>query len=91
MVNVWWSSAGMIRCDFKKPDVWITVETYCNQLDEIILKLKEKQPRLVKRSIPIFLYANGIIHTAQMNVEKLQALEFGISSTSSIFTRPNHC
>ncbi|XP_076673232.1 histone-lysine N-methyltransferase SETMAR-like [Andrena cerasifolii] len=75
MVTVWWSSAGVIHYDFMKPGSTIIAETYCNQLDEMMQKLKEKQPRLVNRSTPILLHDNARPHTAKMTVAKLQELE----------------
>ena len=78
MVTVWWSSAGVIHYDFMKPGSTITAEIYCNQLDEMMQKLKEKQPRLVNRSTPILLHDNARPHTAQMTVAKLQELELEI-------------
>nr|XP_033334345.1 histone-lysine N-methyltransferase SETMAR-like [Megalopta genalis] len=69
------SSAGEIRYDFMKPGSPITTEIYCNQLDEMMQKLKEKQPRSVNKSTPILLHDNVRLHAAQMIVAKLQELE----------------
>nr|XP_033335340.1 histone-lysine N-methyltransferase SETMAR-like [Megalopta genalis] len=65
----------MIHYDFMRPDPSIAAEIYCNQLDEMMQKLKEKQPRLVNRSISILLHDDARPHSAQMTVAKLQKLE----------------
>lgn len=75
MVTVWWSSAGVIHYDFMKPGSTITPEIYCNKMDEMMQKFKEKQPRLINRSVPILLHDNARPHTAKMTVAKLQELE----------------
>ncbi|XP_014471321.1 PREDICTED: histone-lysine N-methyltransferase SETMAR-like [Dinoponera quadriceps] len=76
----------MIHYDFMKPGSSITAEIYCNQLDEMMQKLKEKQPRLVNRSTPILLHNNARPHNAQMT-GKTTGIGVGTSSSSSILTR----
>ena len=66
MVSVWWSSAGVNHYDFIKPVSLITAEIYCNQLDKMIQKLKEKQPKLVNKSTFILLLDNARQHNAKM-------------------------
>ena len=63
MVTVGWSSHSLINYSFIKTGQSITTETYCNQLDNIIKNLAEKQPRLVKRDRPILLHDNARPHT----------------------------
>ena len=48
-------------------------ETYCNQLDNMMKNLSEKQPRLVNRHRPILLRDNARPHTA--NRTQLKMLE----------------
>lgn len=78
MVTVWWTSRGVIHYSFMKQGQSITAEVYCTQLDEMIKKLAEKQPRLVQRDRPILLHDNARPHTA--NRTKLKLLEMDIET-----------
>lgn len=75
MVSVWWCSAGVIHYEFLKPGSSITAEVYCKSLDEMVKKIKIKQPKLINRSIPILLQDNAKPHTAKISVAKIQELE----------------
>ena len=60
MVNVWWSAAG----EFMKPGSSVTADVYCNKLEDMIGKLKDKHLRLANRSTPILLHDNVKPHNA---------------------------
>ena len=66
MVTAWWS--------FMKPSQSITAETYCNQLDNMIKNLTEKQPRLVNRDRLILLHNIARPHTANRTQLKILKL-----------------
>ena len=61
-----------------KPGQSITAETYCNQLDNMIKNLAEKQPRLVNRDRPILLHVNAHPYTA--NRTQLKILELNLET-----------
>ena len=77
MVTAWWSSYGLIHSTFIKPGQPITAETYCNQLDNMMKNLAEKQPGLVKRYRPIFLHDNARSHSANRTQLKILELDLG--------------
>ena len=77
MVTVWWSSHGLIHYSFRKPGQSIAAESYCNQLDNTIKNLAEKQPRLVNRDKTIPLHDNARPHTANRTQLKILELDLG--------------
>ena len=75
MVTVWWTSHGVIHYNFMKPGESITANVYCNELDVMMKKLEEKQPRLVNRDRPILLHDNARPHTANLTQLKILQLD----------------
>ena len=55
----------------------ITAETYCNQLDNMMKNLAEKQPKLVNRDYPILLHNNACPQTNR-TFHQLTIIRFGI-------------
>ena len=53
----------------------MTAKTNCNQLDNIMKNLAEKQPRLVNRNRPIPLHNNTRPHTANRTQFKILELD----------------
>lgn len=76
MVTVWWSAAGLIHHSFLNPGETITAEKYCHQIDEMHLKLKNKQPVLVNRKGAILLHDNARSHVARLSLQKLNQLGY---------------
>ncbi|CAK9796551.1 Histone-lysine N-methyltransferase SETMAR [Anthophora plagiata] len=74
-VSVWWSSASVIHYSFMRPGQSITVDLYCEQLEEMMRQLQIKQPRLVNRDRPILLQDNARPHVARSTLLKLQELD----------------
>lgn len=75
MVTVWWTSRGVIHFSFLKQGKSITAEVYCTQLDEMMKKLAEKQPRLTNRQKPILLHDNARPHTSSRTQLKILEME----------------
>ena len=76
MVTVWWFKAGLIHHSFLNPGETITAETYCQQIDEMHQKLRQKQPLLVNRKGPILLHDNARPHVSVMTWQKLHELSY---------------
>ena len=79
MVIAWWSNHGLINYGFIKPGQSITAGFYCNQLDNMMKNLAEKQPKLVNRDRPILLHDNTRPHTA--NRTQLKILKWDLETT----------
>ena len=79
MVTAWWISHGSIHYIFMKPGHSTTAGTYCNQLDNMMKNLAEKQPRLVNRDKPILL--DDDVHPQIANRTQLKILELYLIST----------
>lgn len=75
MVSVWWTDSGIIYRTFLKPGESITAEIYCSQLDEMMIRLAIKKPRLINRDGPILLQDNARPHVAKNTLLKLQSLQ----------------
>ena len=65
-------------CSFIKPGQSITAETYCNQLNDMMKNLAEKQPRLVNSDRPILLHDNPRPQSA--NRAQLKILELDLET-----------
>ena len=75
MVTAWWRSHGLIYYSFTKASRSITAETYCNQLDNMMKNLAEKQPKLVNWDRSIFLHDNARPNTANRTQLKILKLD----------------
>lgn len=78
MVTVWWSASGLIHHSFLNPGETITAEIYCQQIDEMHLKLQQHHPALVNRKGPILLHDNARPHVAHLTLQKLNNLGYEI-------------
>ncbi len=63
-----------------KPGETITTLKYCQQLDEMHRKFREKQPSLVNRNGPILLDSNVRPHVARVTQTKLNNLGIEVLS-----------
>jgi len=75
-VTVWWSTKGVIHCNFMKPSTIITVNVYCKELDSMMRKLSTMHPKIVNRCNPLFLHDNAKLSTARITILKLEELKF---------------
>ncbi|XP_017796825.1 PREDICTED: histone-lysine N-methyltransferase SETMAR-like [Habropoda laboriosa] len=76
MVTVWWSAIGFIHYSFLNPGETITVEKYCQQLQEMYQKLRRMCPAMVNRKGPILLHDNARPHVSMMTRQKLHELGY---------------
>ena len=68
----------MIQYSFIKPGDSIGTEIYCNQLDQMMKNLSEKQPCLANRDQPILLHDNARPHTEK--ITQLKILELNLET-----------
>lgn len=80
MVTVWWTSRGVVHYSFLKPGSSITAQSYCQEIDAMHHKLRQKQPALVNRKGPILLQDNARPHVARMTLQKLHHLGYELLS-----------
>jgi histone-lysine N-methyltransferase SETMAR len=68
MLSVWWGVNGIIHWEILPNGCTITADLYCQQLDQVAEKLKEKQDRIY------YLHDNARLHIAKSTREKLLKL-----------------
>ena len=80
MVPVWWHAAHLIHSSFLNPGETITSEKSAQQTEDLHQKLQYLQPALANRKGPI-LYDNAQPHVAQLRLQKLNKLGYGVLLT----------
>jgi histone-lysine N-methyltransferase SETMAR len=78
MVSVWWFAGGIIYHKFLDQGCSIDAKVYCSELEEMNIRLRDKQPRLINQRGPILLHDNARPHVAQLTLQKLNDLGFEI-------------
>ena len=68
MLSVWWDVRGIIQGELVPNGCTVTANLYCQQLDRVAEKLKDKQDRIY------FLHDNARPHEAKSTREKLLQL-----------------
>ena len=68
MLSVWWDVRGIIHWEILPDGCTITADLYCQQLNCVAAKLKEKQDRIY------FLHDNARPHVAKSTRQKLLSL-----------------
>ena len=69
---------GIIYCKFIDQGCNINAEVYCSELEEVNVRLRDKQPRIINQRGPILLHDNARQHIAQLTLQKLNDLDFEI-------------
>ena len=75
MICVWWNFEGVLHFELVPNGRAINAELYCQQLDRVYDKLKEKYPALVNRKRALFQHDNAKPHTAKKTKEKFEELD----------------
>src|SRR4051812_47905942 len=75
MICVWWNFEGVLHSELVLNGRAINAELYCQQLDRVYDKLKEKYPALVNRKRALFQQDNAKPHTAKKTKEKSEELD----------------
>lgn len=75
MICVWWNFEGVLHFELVPNGRAVNAELYCQQLDRVYDKLKEKYPVLFRRERALFQQDNAKPHTAKVTKEKFDELE----------------
>ena len=75
MLCVWWNVEGVLHFELVPNGRAINAELYCQQLDRVYDKLKEKYPALVKRKRALLQQDNAKPHTAKKTKDKFEELD----------------
>jgi len=75
LVSVFWNAKGILFVDYFQIGKTINSDYYCNLLDQLDVKIREKRPGLQKKKI-IFHQDNAPSHTAQKTIAKISELKY---------------
>jgi histone-lysine N-methyltransferase SETMAR len=80
LASVFWDSKGLLLMDVLPRNVTIKADTYCAQLDRLVLALKEKRRRQCQGGFHNIhlLHDNATPHTAAVTKMKLQTLGLSV-------------
>ncbi|XP_035739230.1 histone-lysine N-methyltransferase SETMAR-like [Vespa mandarinia] len=78
LITVWWNVTGVIHYSFLRTGMTITMEMYCQYIEEMHEKLKILRPSLINRHSPILLHYNVRPHTSYKTIAKLNELKYEI-------------
>ena len=75
LASVFWDAKGILLVDYLQTGKTINSEYYCNLLDQLDAKIREKRPGLQKKKIH-FHQDNAPAHTAQKTITKITELKY---------------
>lgn len=75
LASVFWDAKGILFVDYLQTGKTINADYYCNLLDQLDVKIREKRPGLQKKKI-IFHQDNAPSHTAQKTIAKISELKY---------------
>lgn len=75
MLCVWWNFQGIIHYEFVPNGRAIDAVLYCEQVERVYDKLKEKYPALIRRKCALLQQDNAKPHTAKKTKEKFEELD----------------
>ena len=75
VICVWWNFEDVLHFELVPDDRAVNAELYCQQLDCVYDKLKEKYPIAVRRTRILFQQDNAKPHTAKKAKKKFDELE----------------
>lgn len=75
LASVFWNAKGILFVDYLQTGKTINSDYYCNLLDQLDAKNREKRPGLQKKKI-IFHQDNAPAHTAQKTIAKISELKY---------------
>lgn len=75
MASIFWDAKGILLVDYLQTGKTITGEYYCNLLDQLDEKIREKRPGLQKKKV-IFHHDNAPAHRGALATAKLVGLQY---------------
>ena len=75
MASVFWDAKGILLVDYLQTGKTINSEYYCNLLDQLNGKIREKRPGLQKKKI-LFHQDNAPCHKSILTMSKIHELQF---------------
>ena len=70
MLCIWWNFEGILHFEFVPNGHFIDAELYCQQLERVYVKLKEKYPAMISEKCALLQQDNTKPHTAKKTKEK---------------------
>ena len=75
MICVWWNFQGLQHFELLPQGRSINAELYCQQLDRVYEKLKQKYPAMINRGKALFQQDNARPHTARLTKGKFEQMD----------------
>lgn len=75
MLCVWWNFDGIVHFELVPNGRAISAELYCQQLERVYEKLKQKYPALINRKRALMQQDNAKPHTARKTKDKFEELD----------------
>lgn len=75
MASVFWDAKGILLVDYLQTGKTINSEYYCNLLDQLDAKIREKRPGLQKKKV-IFHQDNAPAHKSKKTIAKISELKY---------------
>ena len=75
MLCIWWNFEGILHFEFVPNGHFIDSELYCQQLERVYVKLKEKYPAMISEKCTLLQQDNAKPHTAKKTKEKFEQLD----------------
>lgn len=77
LASVFWDAKGILMIDYLQTGKTINSNYYCNLLEKLDEKIREKRPGLQKKKI-IYHHDNAPAHSAQKTIAKISDLKYEI-------------
>lgn len=78
MLSIWWDMNGVVHWELLEPNLTITSDLYCAQMNRLSEALKKSRPSLVNRKGVILHHDNARPHVAKNTMQKLNELGWEI-------------
>lgn len=75
MLCVWWNFEGIVHFELVLNGRAISAELYCQQLEQVYEKLKQKYPALINRKRALMQQENAKPHTSRKTKDKFEELD----------------
>ena len=75
MLCIWWNFEGILHFEFVPNGHFIDAELYCQQLERVYVKLKEKYPAVISEKCALLQQDNAKTHAAKKTKEKFEQMD----------------